>query len=191
MMGVLAILLSVSVISGCAGNDGKEGEKTVVVQDGGVSSISVQETTSAQVVFEGKDIDGNTVSSDIFADSKVTMVNVWATYCNPCLREMLGIGELAGEYDASEFQVIGIISDVQEGAAQEALDTAAELIEMTSANYEHLLLNESLYYALLTDVSAVPTTFFIDGDGKVLDVVIGAKDKDGWKEMIDEFLDKE
>ena len=188
LIGLLAVLLSVSMASGCAGSDGTEGENNSAAEAGG-NSLSDQEAASAQVVFEGKDIDGNTVSSDIFAESKITMVNVWATYCNPCLREMPAIGELAGEYDASQFQVIGIISDVQEGAAPETLDMAADLIEMTSADYAHLLLNESLYYALLTDVSAVPTTFFIDGDGKILDVVIGARDKDGWKEMIDEYLE--
>ena len=177
LIGLLAVLLSVSMASGCAGSDGTEGENNSAAEAGG-NSLSDQEAASAQVVFEGKDIDGNTVSSDIFAESKITMVNVWATYCNPCLREMPAIGELAGEYDASQFQVIGIISDVQEGAAPETLDMAADLIEMTSADYAHLLLNESLYYALLTDVSAVPTTFFIDGDGKILDVVIGARDKD-------------
>ena len=74
-----------------------------------------QETPGVQVVFEGHDIQGNTVSSDIFSDSKLTMVNVWATYCNPCLREMPGLGELAEEYDGSEFQIIGIVSDVIEG----------------------------------------------------------------------------
>lgn len=190
LIGLLAVLLSVSMASGCAGSDGTKGENNSAAEVGG-NSLSDQEAASAQVVFEGKDIDGNTVSSDIFAESKITMVNVWATYCNPCLREMPAIGELAGEYDASQFQVIGIISDVQEGAAQETLDMAADLIEMTSADYAHLLLNESLYYALLTDVSAVPTTFFIDGDGKILDVVIGARDKDGWKEMIDEYLEKQ
>ena len=131
------------------------------------------------------------VSSDIFGEAKITMVNVWATYCNPCLREMPELGELAQEYDKEDFQLIGIVSDVQEGAAQEDLDAAAKLIEQTKADYSHLLLNESLYLALLTEVRAVPTTFFIDEDGVVLDVVIGARDKTAWKEKIDGFLEEE
>ena len=149
-----------------------------------------QEELAERVVFEGKDMEGNVVSSDIFAESKITMVNVWATYCNPCLSEMPGLGELAGEYESGDFQLIGIISDVQEGADQKALDVAANLIKQTNADYSHLLLNESLYYALLTEVTVVPTTFFIDENGVVLDVVIGARDKTAWKEKIDGLLEE-
>ncbi|MCM1303539.1 MAG: TlpA family protein disulfide reductase [Butyrivibrio sp.] len=77
---------------------------------------SESEEPAATITFEAQDMEGNTVSSSVFSGSRLTMVNVWATYCDPCLREMPGLGELAGEYDAEDFQIIGIISDVQEGA---------------------------------------------------------------------------
>ncbi len=64
-----------------------------------------------------------------------------------------------------------------------------ELIEQTGASYTHMLLNESLRDAFLTDVTAVPTTFFVDENGVVLDVVVGAMGKDDWKEKIDELLE--
>ncbi len=115
------------------------------------------------------------------------MVNVWATYCNPYLSEMPGLGELAAEYDAEEFQLIGVVSDVLEREDQEL---AESLIQETGADYTHLLLNESLYYALLTDVSAVPTTFFIDENGTVLDTVVGAKEKSAWEEIINGLLEE-
>ena len=142
------------------------------------------------IVFEAQDMEGNVVSSEIFSETRLTMVNVWATYCNPCLREMPGLGELAGEYATDKFRIVGIISDVMEGADQKTLDYAADLVEQTGAGYTHLLLNESLYYALLTDVSAVPTTFFIDEDGVVLDTVVGSMEKSAWEEMINELLER-
>ena len=140
--------------------------------------------------FEGQDIEGNTVSSSIFSESKLTMVNVWATYCNPCLREMPELGELAKEYEPADFQLIGIISDVQEGAEENALEYASGLIEQTGADYPHLLLNESIYRGLLTEVSAVPTTFFFNENGEVLDVVVGAMQKSAWEEKINSLLEK-
>ena len=203
VMCLLFSLLSVVMLSGCAKNGAEEGrDGTAGLESGGTSpvnreeqesdstSLINQEELAERVVFEGKDMEGNVVSSDIFAESKITMVNVWATYCNPCLSEMPGLGELAGEYESGDFQLIGIISDVQEGADQKALDVAANLIKQTNADYSHLLLNESLYYALLTEVTAVPTTFFIDENGVVLDVVIGARDKTAWKEKIDGLLEE-
>lgn len=160
-------------------------------QDIAVSSSPEHTEAAAAVTFEGLDMTGNTISSDIFSDSRLTMVNVWATYCNPCLREMPGLGELAGEYDPAEFQIIGIISDVQEGADQKTLDYASGLIQQTGADYTHLVLNESVYYALLTDVSAVPTTFFIDEEGVILDTVIGSMDKSAWEEKINALLEQQ
>lgn len=196
----LAWMMALAVcLGGCAGSgrqntaEHPSSQETVSEEE----SPSVQETAAGQegasaggIVFEGHDMEGNAVSSDIFSSSKLTMVNVWATYCNPCLKEMPGLGELAHAYDEGEFQIIGIISDVQENSGEEMIHLAADLIERTGADYPHLLLNESLYYALLTEVSAVPTTFFIDENGKLLDTVIGSMDKSQWEELIHGFLGK-
>ena len=155
----------------------------------GWSSESGESTVS--VALEARDMEGNTVSSDIFSQTRLTMINVWATYCNPCLREMPDLGELAGEYGADEFRIVGVISDVMEGSDQKILDYAADLVEQTGADYPHLLRNESLYYALLTDVGAVPTTFFIDENGVILDTVVGSMKKSAWEEKINGLLEKE
>ncbi len=158
---------------------------------GGCGRSEVPEKDDYLISFEGQDTEGNIISSSILSESKLTMVNVWATYCNPCLREMPGLGELAKEYDPGDFQIIGIISDVQEGAPEKALEYAVGLIEQTGADYPHLLLNESLYRALLTEVNAVPTTFFLDENGAVLDVVVGSMEKAAWEEKINGLLEKE
>lgn len=151
---------------------------------------AVQETEAASfaINFEAQDMEGNSVSGDIFSESKLTMVNVWATYCNPCLNEMPDLGELSNAYDPKDFQIVGVISDVPEGADTDAVDFATSLIEQTNASYTHLLLNESLYSALLTDVTAVPTTFFINQDGEILDTVVGSMEKSSWEEKINAFL---
>ena len=43
---------------------------------------------------------------------------------------------------------------------------------------------------LLTEVTAVPTTFFLNKDGEILDVIVGAMDKSKWKEKIDALLEE-
>ena len=184
LFGMLA--LSMVLLSGC----GKSGDDQPA-QSSAVSE-AVEETPLASkppaqpLRFEGRDLEGDPVTSEIFSQSKLTMVNVWATYCNPCLREMPDLGELAVEYDKQRFQIIGIVSDVLEGEDQ---SLAESLIQQTGADYTHLLLNESIYNALLTDVSGVPTTFFVDEKGNVLDVVVGAKEKTVWEEKIDGLLE--
>ena len=181
IVGILA--LSTLLLSGCT--SGGAGKTPVNSPEPEAVSEAPAEPSAVQVTFEGTDLDGNPVSSEVFSQSKLTMVNVWATYCNPCLREMPELGELAAEYDAGEFQLIGVVSDVMEGADQ---SQAEYLVQQTGANYSHLLLNESIYYALLTDVSGVPTTFFIDENGVVLGRVAGAKEKSVWEGIIHELL---
>lgn len=134
--------------------------------------------------FEAATIDGEKMTSEIFSNSKLTMINVWATYCNPCISEMPALGEIASSYDNTEFQMIGIISDVAEGASEADLANAKDLINQTEANYPHLLLNESLYTNLVGGVDSVPTTFFVNQDGTVIGYTIGAKSETEWKELI-------
>ncbi|MDE7429649.1 MAG: TlpA family protein disulfide reductase, partial [Lachnospiraceae bacterium] len=138
-----------------AGDSSVQAEAEISTEKDEEEALIQEEASGAsQIVFTCQDMDGNVVAETVFSEAKLTMINVWATYCNPCLSEMPGLGELAGEYEPGEFQIIGIISDVMEGADAEPISLAADLIEQTGADYTHLLLNESIYYALLTDVTA-------------------------------------
>lgn len=185
LLGVLPAML----FWGCAGKNIVQNPEAETQKEENVASEKEENAASEAVAFEGQDLEGNTVSQEICTQSKLTMINVWATYCNPCLNEMPELGELVQEYDTSDFQLIGIVSDVLEGQDEDALAYAADLVEETGADYPHLLLNESLYGGLLVEVSAVPTTFFLNENGEVLDVVVGAMDKSHWKEKIDGLLE--
>lgn len=192
---LLISAMLIIVLTGCSKTTKKETPPETQNADQETEQTKAQEADAAEeaaagITFEAQDLEGNTVTESVFSDAKLTMVNVWATYCNPCLSEMPELGELAAEYDAAQFQIIGIVSDVQEGMEEEAVAYASSLVSQTGAAYPHLLLNESLFYAMLSEVSAVPTTFFIDEKGAVLDTVVGARDKDSWKEMIDELLEE-
>lgn len=192
---IFACALSFGMLTGCSGREDASASQTSEDTANTESSTESTESSSGApagqtVEFEATTIDGETITSDVFGDSRLTMLNVWATYCNPCLNEMPELGELAAEYDSADFQLIGIISDVTDQAQTDMTELAASLIEETGADYPHLLLNESLYYAFLYDVTAVPTTFFFNEDGELLDTVVGAMDKDSWKEKIDGLLEE-
>ena len=135
--------------------------------------------------FVTTDLYGNEVTEEIFAESKLTVVNVWATYCGPCIQEMPYLGELAEEYDSAQVQIVGIPTDVSN---QEYLEYALSIVEETGADYTHLLFSEELYHWGLSDIQYVPTTFFVDSNGKITDTVVGSMSKEDWKELIDSKL---
>lgn len=186
---VTVLLCAIFLLSGCGRNTENITEVTDMVGEAQGEETQAEEVPYV-LAFEASTIGGDMMTSECFRNSKLTMLNVWATYCGPCLNEMPALAEISDAYDTAEFQLIGIISDVAEDADEELMNEAKELIAQTGANYPHLLLNESLYYNLLSSVSAVPTTFFVNQKGEVLGYVMGAYEKENWEAIINELLEQ-
>lgn len=201
---ILIGLLALALLCGCAGDPGEPSPAPGTDAEPPVSEEPASEEPSSEeppseepsseeeaapiyITFQGTDLEGNAVTQEVFTQSRLTMVNVWATYCNPCLREMPGLGELAAEYDPSEFQIIGVVSDVREGEDQTLVES---LVQETGADYPHLLANDSLDQAILSGASSVPTTLFFDGEGAYLGGLVGSVEKADWEELIHELLER-
>lgn len=194
MKKIVLVALMGLLLSGCGAKEEMSSED---FYSGKFDSIDIVEESVAEesaeeekyyLNFTAKSVDGEDVTSDILANSKLTMINVWGTFCNPCLEEMPDLGEIATSYDSAQFQMIGIVSDVTDKSKQEDIDYAKELIEETKADYLHLLNGDSLTQNLLAGVSAVPTTFFVKQDGEVLGYTVGAMDKSSWEALINDLL---
>ena len=142
--------------------------------------------------FTAQDLNGNQVDQSVLADYQLTMVNIWATFCGPCLSEMPELGEIHAEYADKGVQVVGIVADVlnQDGSFNEdQIATAREAVSLTGADYLHLLPSTDLMVAKLQYVSAVPETIFVDSQGnQVGESYLGARSKDQWIAIIDELL---
>ncbi|MDO4276280.1 MAG: TlpA disulfide reductase family protein, partial [Eubacteriales bacterium] len=141
--------------------------------------------------FTAADLEGNEVTQDILKEKKLTMVNYWATFCGPCLREMPELGELNEEYADKGFQIVGVITDAyrdQEG--DHNIDVAQEVVDSTKASYVHLPLTLELLGGPVGSVQAVPTTIFVDENGnQVGDIQVGSKSKEDWAKLIDAYLE--
>lgn len=143
--------------------------------------------------FSAQTLDGKKADASIFANSKVTMVNVWATYCGPCLNEMPDLAAINQKYADQGFQIVGIVSDAfsADGVnyTDKELATAKELVKETGASYTHLLPSQDLYNALLMNVQYVPTTIFVDSKGNQIgDAVVGSHSAKDWTAMIESLL---
>lgn len=181
---LFSILLVTILLTGCGAQNNIADVQSESVEENGAEEPYI--LTFSAVTTEGEDL-----TSDCLSGSKLTMINVWATYCNPCLSEMPDLGEIAAAYDTADFQMLGIVSDVTEESDAEDIAYAKQLITDTEANYTHLFLNESLYVNLVGAVEAVPTTFFVNQEGEVLGYVVGAQTKEVWEEIIDGLLAEE
>ena len=119
--------------------------------------------------FSLESLDGRTVHLADF-HGKGVLLNFWATWCQPCKIEMPWFEELQKEYGAQGLQVVGIAMD---DASKEDISKFAK--EM-GVNYPILLGKESVGDAY-GGVQFLPSTFFIDRDGKVVDRIFGLRSR--------------
>ena len=135
--------------------------------------------------FSTTDMDGNKVTNNIFADYDLTVVNFWATYCNPCIDELPELAEWKKELP-DNVNLIGLLVDVDEkGSDQYKL--AEKIIKETGADYQHLLATEE-FDDLISELVGVPTTFFVDSTGKIIGEPFAGADVDAYKQTVEDYL---
>jgi peroxiredoxin len=103
---------------------------------------------------------------------KVVMVNFWATWCPPCLEEMPSIQRLYDRFKADGFVVVALSIDNQGGYV------------VTSFVKEHKLtfsigLDPKMKVADAYGVRALPSTFIIDRQGRMVAMALGPREWDG------------
>ena len=91
---------------------------------------------------------------------KAVLLNFWATYCGPCKIEMPWFVELQKEYGPQGFQIVGVAND--DASAEDIAKFAKEM----GINYPILIGKDSVSDSY--KVSVLPTTFFLDRDGKLI-----------------------
>ena len=124
--------------------------------------------------FETVDLSGNTVTNEIFYGKDLTVVNVWGTFCNPCIDEMPDLAEWSASMPEN-MQLIGLVSDLYSTDDADTLELAQAICEATGADiYPSLVANDD-FTGLLSGIVGVPTTFFVDSTGAIVgDPIVGA-----------------
>ncbi len=197
MKKLLAILLAMTLLCGCGADD--MAVTTVETTKPDIEA-SEDEDTSADIepmgpfeVFTVEDIEGNEVTHEIFADADLTVINIWGTFCGPCISEMPDLGALSHEYADKGVQFIGLVGDAfdNQGNIDAAIvEDAKAIVEQTGADYLHLLPMNELLWNVMSQITAYPTTVFVDSEGKQVDYAyMGAADKDTWAARIDAALE--
>lgn len=141
--------------------------------------------------FNAKDIYNKNITDAIFEKVELTMVNVWGTFCGPCIREMPDLGKLNKSYADKSFQIVGIVIDAvnQKGSpSAKNISAAKKIVEQTGADYIHIVPDNNLLN-ILSQIYAVPTTFFVNSKGELVgQVYTGSRSMEDWQKIVDELL---
>lgn len=170
--------LSIIILVGCQGT--KENDDT----------ITDNNPTGNNSGFV--DMDTKLTSED-FSKNKLTVLNVWATWCPPCVAELPELQKVSEEYKDKEVEVIGVLHDgiIELGLLDESIiDNANTLMQDKGVSFRVILPDEYLQTEFTDSMQYFPTTFFLDSEGNLVDTVVGANDFESWRKLIDETLEK-
>jgi len=118
--------------------------------------------------FSLESLDGKSMRlSDL--RGKAVLLNFWATWCVPCKIEMPWLVELQQEYGPQGLQIVGVAMD------DSSKEDIAEFAKKMGVNYPVLLGKNDVADAYA--VPAMPESFFIDRDGRIVDKILGLKGK--------------
>lgn len=187
MKRILSVFLMLTLVLGLCACSSKEEKETDVneTETNNVSEPSSDYGTMPE--FSVVDIEGNTVTDDIFSQAELTVVNFWATYCNPCINELPDLGMWSESMDEN-LQIIGVLVDVKSLDSDEYTN-AQTIVEETGAHYPHLVADEQ-FDDIISQIVGVPTTFFVDRDGNIVGEPILGADVDGYKLFVKEYFNE-
>lgn len=194
---LLTGLCCFTALGGCGTKENSDSDKIAdalpsqeSMEEGEQTAEDGQETDGESLgEFSTQDITGETYTQDMFADYDLTMVNVFATWCTPCVNEIPDLQELYEEMEGQGVNVVGIVLDCIDGtgsADEEAIEKAKVLAERTGAEYPFLIPDETYLNGRLSGINAVPETFFVDKDGNIVgETYTGSRPLEDWKEIVD------
>lgn len=116
--------------------------------------------------FTAKSLDGSEISLSSLR-GKAVLVNIWASWCLPCRKEMPALERVYQEYNDNGFTILAV-----NATDQDQIENVRSFAREMSLSFP-VLLDESGEISTAYQLSALPTSFFISADGVIQKVVVG------------------
>lgn len=182
MVRAACLIVAALLLAGCAGDgQGTADGRSFVSGDGTVTVLAASERVSAPAIT-GPTLDGATFAADQ-TRGKVTVINLWASWCAPCRAEAPTLVRLASEYEQVVF--VGLLT-------RDNVDAANAFVRRFELNYPTIMDEELiLRFGGALAPNAIPTTLVLDRSGKVAARLSGAVTDAGLSGVLDQILDEQ
>ena len=130
--------------------------------------------------WELANLDGDFVSSSEFA-GRVTVINFWASWCQPCKVEMPILNQMVEDYPEADFAVVGIAQD------PESPDGIAQVVEELEIRYP-IVMTDGVLEGEVGGVPVIPGTMVVGKDGQVADKRLGIADEAELRALVESLL---
>lgn len=103
---------------------------------------------------------------------RLVLLNFWATWCPPCIKEMPSMQRLQDQFSEQEFQVVAV------NLAQNATTVESFLMEQEFEFTLPVYLDEKGQGFKDLELQGMPSSFLIDQQGQVLETIVGGREWD-------------
>ncbi len=118
--------------------------------------------------FSFPDLDGKIVSLSDYK-GKIVLLNIWATWCRPCVSEMPSMAKLYNKFKKEDFEILAVSIDTK------GRKVVAPFMELHNLSFKALLDTQgTIQNAYQT--TGIPESFVIDKKGVIIEKVIGPLD---------------
>ncbi len=180
----IAIVLCSTLLVGFTTKESQPTQETAAPSD---------KTESLLAEVDTETLDGDSFTFEDITENKLTMINVWATWCPPCVVELPELQALNDAYAEQGVEVIGVLADsIWEVGERDddAIAAGKKLLEDAEATYRVLIPDAVLQEKLINFMEYFPTTFFFNADGELVDAVVGSNSYESWSAVLDEIIEE-
>lgn len=123
--------------------------------------LGVNGYTDGAVGFSATDIDGNRIELSDFL-GKIVVLDFWATWCKPCIKEIPTLLDLYRRYKEKGFEIISISLDVD-------MAKARRYVSQKRMDWVHII-DRAVGYSIARGfgIEAIPAMFVIDKKGNII-----------------------
>lgn len=144
--------------------------------------------------FKTTDINGKSYTKDMFKNYDLTLVNVFTTWCSPCIEEMPELEKFKKEMEKMGIGTAGVVYDTVAGNGrtdQGAVDTAKQLQKKAKLTFPLLMPDETEMNGRLQGIDSYPESFFVDKNGNIVgEKYMGTHSFEEWKAIAEKELAK-
>ena len=158
-----------------------------IEKDIAFSGKKTLEQMAGEVSFDTKTIEGLDIDTSILIPYKLTAINIWATWCGPCVAEMPDLQKVY-ENLPEGVNFLGVCLD-----GGEETELAKQILSDAGVKYENMIANDEMNKGFMSYIQGYPTTIFVDSKGNLVgDELLGAPTgssvSQGYLDAIDERL---
>ncbi len=186
LVGAVAAVGACSKDANSIAEQAKAGDgKGYVAGDGSVQQLPPSQR-GVPVALKGSTVDGGNWSIEADGAGKVVVINVWGSWCPPCVQEQPRLQEVWAAVSAAKKPVAFIGIDTKESAA-----TGAAFLRANNVTYPSISNDASTgqpMLALQGKASATPSTLVLDRQHRIAARILGATTSATLSAIIDDVL---